>query len=125
MAKAPGITTLAYSRLAQGLLAGQFHDDPGLIKTRPGFRKYTPAFRRKNIERCRPVFEALKNIASRYEATVAQVALSWTINFHQDAVVAIVGATKVQQARENAQALSLRLSEADMSELDGVSRDIT
>jgi aryl-alcohol dehydrogenase-like predicted oxidoreductase len=125
MARELGISILAYSPLAQGLLTGQFHDSPGLINTRPGFRKYTPAFRRKNIEKCRPIVETLEKIAAGHDATVAQVALSWTVNFHQEAIVAIVGATKVQQARENVQALSLQLSEAEMTELDLVSRDIT
>ena len=37
-AKELGITIIAYSPLAQGLLTGKFHDDTGLIKQRPGPR---------------------------------------------------------------------------------------
>jgi aryl-alcohol dehydrogenase-like predicted oxidoreductase len=120
-----GVTILAYSPLAQGLLSGNFHDDPHLIQRRPGFRKYTPSFRRKNIERSRPLIDALRDIAERHNATATQVALSWTINLHGDVVVAIVGATKIRQARENAAASAVILTDADLARLDTVSRNLT
>src|ERR1017187_1096208 len=50
-AKALGVTIIAYSPLAQGLLTGRYHEDPGFVKTRPGPRKWMSAFKAKGLER--------------------------------------------------------------------------
>jgi len=120
-AKDLGIGVIAYSPLAQGLLSGKFHDDPGLVRRLPGFRKYMSAFRRRGLENSRPVIEALRRVAPAYGATPAQAALNWLIARHGDAVVAIPGAAKPGQVDDFAAAMSFRLSEEDMAELDRVS----
>jgi aryl-alcohol dehydrogenase-like predicted oxidoreductase len=120
-AKDLGIAIIAYSPLAQGLLSGKFHDDPGLVRRLPGFRKYMPAFWRRGLERSRPVIEALRRIAPGYGATPAQAALNWVILSQGESVVAIPGAAKAGQVDDFAAAMAFRLSEADMAELDRVS----
>jgi aryl-alcohol dehydrogenase-like predicted oxidoreductase len=60
-------------------------------------------------------------IASRYQVTIAQVALNWVINFNGDVVVTIPGATKAYQAEESAGAMKFRLSEAELAQLDELS----
>ena len=120
-AKELGITILAYSPLGQGMLTGKYHDDPELINTKSGiFRRFSGY--NKNLERSRPIVAKLRQIAERHEATPAQVALSWTINFHGQTVVAIVGASKQHHAEESAVAMRLTLSSDEMAELDEVSR---
>lgn len=116
-----GISIIAYSPLAQGLLTGKFHDDPALIRSRSGFRKYMSAFKPKGLEKSRPVIESLRRIASKYEATPAQVSLSWLISFHGEAVVAIPGASRAGQVADLTAAMSLPLSPEDIEELDRVS----
>jgi aryl-alcohol dehydrogenase-like predicted oxidoreductase len=116
-----GISIIAYSPLAQGLLTGKFHDDPALIRSRSGFRKYMGAFRSEGLEKSRPVIESLRRIASKYEATPAQVSLSWLISFHGEVVVAIPGASRASQVADLTAAISLPLSPEDMEELDRVS----
>lgn len=49
-----------HSPLHQGLLSGKFHDDPSLIRSRPGPRRFGSGFRRRGLERSRPVIEALR-----------------------------------------------------------------
>jgi len=115
-----GITIIAYSPLAQGLVTGKFHDSPELLKN-IGFRKYTSMFRPNGMEKCRPVTELVKKLAMKYEATPSQVALNWLIHFHGDTVVAIPGATKSSHAEENTGAMKLRISPEDMQLLDEVS----
>jgi aryl-alcohol dehydrogenase-like predicted oxidoreductase len=117
-----GVTIIAYSPLAQGILSGKFHDDPGLIRSRTGPRKWLPDFRRGGLERSRPLVDALRSIAAAHAATPSQVALSWLVSFHGETVVAIPGATSVVQARENAGAMGLRLAAADLARLDLLSR---
>ena len=53
--------------------------------------------------------EALKSIAKKYQVTPSQVALNWVINSQGDAIVTIPGATKVGQARDNAEAMKFEL----------------
>jgi aryl-alcohol dehydrogenase-like predicted oxidoreductase len=117
MAKALGITIIAYTPLANGLLSGKYHQHPELLKG-AGMRK---ALLKRDLERTRPLVNAMGEIASRYQATIAQVALNWVINFNGDVVVTIPGATKAYQAKESAGAMKFRLSEADLARLDELS----
>ncbi len=119
-AKELGITIIAYSPLAQGLVTGKFHDNPELIKN-AGYRKYYPGFKHKGLEKSRPVIELVKKLALKYEVTPSQIALNWLINFHYGTVVAIPGATKAKHVKENTGAMKFRLSEEDMMMLDDVS----
>jgi aryl-alcohol dehydrogenase-like predicted oxidoreductase len=119
-AKELGITIIAYSPLAQGLVTGKFHDNPDLLKN-AGFRKHTAMFKPSGLEKSRPVAELVKQLAVKYGATPSQVALSWLIHFHGDTVVAIPGATKAKHAEENTGAMKVMLSNADMQLLDTVS----
>jgi len=113
------VTIVAWSPLASGLLSGRYHRDADALKHTPAFRR---GQLRRQLETSRPVVAALEEIAARYEATPAQVALNWVINFHGEAVVAIPGASKVGQAADNAGAMNFRLTEEELARLDEVSR---
>jgi len=119
-----GISIISYSPLAQGILTGKFHAAPGLIRGKPGFRKYLTAFKAKGLARSRPVVEALRQLAEKHGRTPAQVALNWLIHFSGPAVVAIPGASKSSHAQENAGTLALVLSKDEMQYLDKVSASI-
>ena len=121
-AKELGITVIAYSPLEQGLLSGKFHDDPNLLKSVFGPRRFLPGFSRRGLEKSRPVVAAVQEIAKAHGATPSQVALAWLVQFHGDTVVAIPGATKLKHADENVGALGLTLSPAELTRLDEVSR---
>jgi aryl-alcohol dehydrogenase-like predicted oxidoreductase len=120
-AKELGITIIAYSPLAQGLVTGKFHDNPELLKN-IGYRKYTSMFKPKGLEKSRPVTDLVKRLALKYEVTPSQVALNWLINFHGDTVIAIPGATKASHAEENTGAMKFMLSPEDMRLLDEISQ---
>ena len=121
-AKELGITIIAYSPLAQGLVTGKFHDNPELLKN-IGFRKYSSQFKPVGMEKSRPVAELVKKIAVKYNATPSQVALNWLIHFNGDTVVAIPGATRATHAAENTGAMKFRLSTEDLYLLDDVSKE--
>lgn len=118
-AKELGMTIIAWSPLASGLLTGKFHQNPELLAR-------TPRFRRRNLQRqlqrTQPLIDLLAEIAPRYEATIAQVALNWLIHFHGDTVVVIPGASKDRHAAEAAGVMRFRLSDADMARIDEASR---
>ncbi len=116
-AKSLGISIIAYSPLAQGLVTGKFHDNPGLLKN-IGLRKYNPLFKPAGLEKSLPVVRLVKELALKYNVTASQVALNWLINFNGNTVFAIPGATKEIHVKENTGAMSFKLSEEDMDRLD-------
>ena len=118
-AKELGITITAWSPLESGLLTGKFHKDPEILNRTPFGRRMRL---RREIERSRPLIQALEEIASNHDATPAQIALNWLIHFQGEAVVAIPGASKVKQAEENAGVMSFRLTHEEMTRLDELSR---
>ena len=59
---------------------------------------------------------ALREIATRHQATPAQIALAWVIR--QDGVVAIPRTSSPAHVRENAGALDIQLSTRDLAEID-------
>ena len=117
MAKQLGISIIAYSPLAQGMVTGKFHDNPELLKN-IGLRKHTSLFKPAGIEKTRPVINLVKELAAKYNVTTSQVALNWLVNYNGNTVVAIPGATKESHVKENTGALSFRLSDEDMQKLD-------
>jgi len=111
-----GIGIIAYSPLAQGILSGKFHDDPGLIRSRPGFRKYMSTFKPRGLKKSSPVIDALRRIAPEYGATPAQVALNWLVS--KAGVFAIPRASRARHVVEDLGASDWRLSDSDVAELE-------
>ena len=120
-AKELGISIIAYSPLAQGLVTGKFHDNPDLLKN-IGFRKYSASFKPGGLEKSKPVVELVKTLARKYKVTTSQVALNWLIHYHGETVVAIPGATKETHALENTGTLTFKLSPEDLSLLHEASK---
>ena len=118
-AKELGVTIIAFTPLETGLLSGIYHKDPALLKQKPLARRM---LLRRQIESSRPLVEALEELAARYEATAAQVALNWLIHFNGETVVTIPGASKVTHAEQAAGAMSFKLTEDELARLDELSR---
>jgi aryl-alcohol dehydrogenase-like predicted oxidoreductase len=117
-----GVTLIAYSPLAQGLLTGKFHERPERLRSLRGARRRLPLFRRRGLERSAPVIGELCRIAETRGVTAGQVALRWLVQIHGEAVVVIPGATKIRHAEQNAGALGFELSTEELDRLDRVSR---
>jgi len=118
-AKELGVTIIAYTPLASGLLTGKYHKNPELLKKKSFIWR---ARLQRGVEKSRPLVTVMEEIAAKYNATPAQVALNWVINFQGEIVVTIPGATKVHQAQESAAAMKFRLSDDEMARLDELSR---
>ena len=115
------ISVLAYSSMAQGLLTGKF--TPGHKFDADDHRSANVLFQGENFERANKALEQLKPIAERYNCSLAQLALAWSIA--QPQTQAIAGARTAQQARDNAKAAEVNLSEADLQEIDRIGRQVT
>ena len=120
-AKELGITIIAYSPLAQGLLTGKFHKDPDLVKKLPFSRKKAAG---RMLEKSQPLIALLEEISSSYDCTPSEVALSWVINYAGETVIAIAGASKADQIAQNVNAMNLKLTDDEMKKLDEMSRDL-
>lgn len=83
-----GISIIGYSPLAQGILTGKFHEQPGLVRSKPGYRKYMRTFRPAGLQASFPLIQALREQAKKYDRTPGQIALNWLINVHGGLVVA-------------------------------------
>jgi aryl-alcohol dehydrogenase-like predicted oxidoreductase len=121
-AKELGISIIASSPLAQGVLSAKYHDMKEGIRHPSGYRRYLPDFSHLMLERTRPLISELKNVAERHGATPSQVALQWLISFHGESVVAIPGSTSPAQAKEDAASMNLLFSQDEMLEIDEASK---
>ena len=68
-----------------------------------------PLFLPQNLERSRDLIAALREVADAHSATPAQVALAWVIR--HPAVVAIPGASGVEQLESNVAAADIDLTD--------------
>jgi aryl-alcohol dehydrogenase-like predicted oxidoreductase len=107
-AESTGHLVIAYSPLAQGLLSGRYHR-AGRPTNR--VRAGNPLFLPENLERADGLIAALREVADAHSATPAQVALAWVIR--SPAVVAIPGASSVEQLEGNAAAAEIELSDEE------------
>jgi len=120
-AKELGVTIIAYTPLASGLLSGKYHKDPDLLQKKSLFWRLRL---QRGVDKTRSLVKVLEEIGLKYKATAAQVALNWVINSHGETVVTIPGVTKVQQAEESAGAMKFELSVDEVSRLNEMSLNL-
>ncbi len=109
------IGVLPYSPLVKGLLTGKFGPD----SRHEGIRARDPEFIGPRYRRNLAVVASLKEIAKRYDKTVAQLAINWTAA--QPGVTApIVGAKRSSQVLENVGGVGWSISEEDLTEIDRI-----
>lgn len=118
-----GISQIAYSPLAQGVLTGKYPPGRmpptgfGLAKsTNSSIRRYLSGELRLRVEDLRP-------IAQEADLSLAQLALAWVLH-NQHVTSAIIGASRPEQISENIKAVEARLDEDIMNSIDGVLGDI-
>uniref|UniRef100_A0A1D1ZDY1 Putative oxidoreductase At1g06690, chloroplastic n=1 Tax=Anthurium amnicola TaxID=1678845 RepID=A0A1D1ZDY1_9ARAE len=104
-----GVTLIAYSPIAQGVLSGKY--TPASPPTGPRGRIYTPDF----LTKLEPLISRIKEIGQSYSKTPTQVALNWLLC--QENVLPIPGAKNAEQAQEFLGALGWRLSDEEVTEL--------
>jgi aryl-alcohol dehydrogenase-like predicted oxidoreductase len=107
---------IAYSPLAQGLLGGKYG-----IDNRPGGVRLTnQLFGTENLQRVEPLLQTLRDVATEVGAKPAQVALAWLLSLPN--VVAIPGASSVEQLEFNVAAADIKLSAQSRDALTAAAR---
>ncbi|MFQ5857785.1 MAG: aldo/keto reductase [Anaerolineae bacterium] len=111
-----GVTLIAYSPLAQGLLTGKYtpRERP------PGVRGLR--YNRQYVTQIQPLVALLRQLGEAHGGkTPAQVALNWVMC---KGAVPIPGAKNARQAEENAGALGWRLTGGQVAALDEISEKL-
>jgi aryl-alcohol dehydrogenase-like predicted oxidoreductase len=112
-----GVTLIAYSPLAMGLLTGKYR--PGAKPSGP--RRFTDRFRQQNLAATQPVIRLLEAIGAAHGGkSASQVALNWLL---QRGALPIPGAKNARQATQNAGALGWALDGDQIERLDVATRD--
>jgi methylglyoxal reductase len=112
-----GLATLTYMSLEQGLLTGKVGLDrefkAGDFRTNAQWNPwYTPANRPRVLE----LLEGWKPLCRKYDCTLAQLVMAWTLA--QDGVTHVLaGARRPDQIRETAAAADLTVEPEDLAKL--------
>jgi methylglyoxal reductase len=109
------IAVLAYSPLAQGLLTGKVACDRELAEG--DLRCNDPWFTVGNRTRILSFLEEIRPIAEDHGATLAQLALAWTLA-RPGLTHTLAGARNPAQVEENAAAADIDLSAEEMARID-------
>ncbi len=111
--KENNIAVFTYMVLEQGALGGKYSvNNPLPAGTRRG-----EAFPPATLAKLEPLFVYMRELAAKYEASVAQIATAWAIN---KGTVPIIGVTKADQVDDAAKAGSITLTAEEIAELDEI-----
>lgn len=115
LTQANNVSTLSYSSLALGLLAGTM--DAARIFSGDDQRKDNPRFSKANRLKIRSFAEDIQTVADRHQASIAQLVIAWTLT-RPGVTFALCGARNPAQALENAKAGTIRLDHNDLAVID-------
>ena len=110
-----GVSTLSYSSLALGLLSGAI--GPDRVFSGDDQRRDNPRFSVANRQKAKDFAEAIRPVAERHGASIAQVVIAWTLA-QPGVTFALCGARNPAQALDNARAGTLRLGTEDIAAID-------
>jgi aryl-alcohol dehydrogenase-like predicted oxidoreductase len=116
-----GIGFVPYSPLGRGFLTGKIDQNTTFDRTdfRNTIPRFTPAARKAN----QALVDLLAKIGARKKATPAQIALAWLLA-QKPWIVPIPGTTKMVRLDENIGAAAVKLTPADLREIDDAASKI-
>jgi aryl-alcohol dehydrogenase-like predicted oxidoreductase len=110
-----GVGFVPYSPLGRGFLTGQIKSPDDFEEG--DFRRFNPRFQGENFARNLALVDAVSAIAAEKGATPAQLALAWVLAQGDD-LVPIPGTKRVKTLEENAAAVDIVLTPADLARID-------
>ncbi len=110
-----GIGFVPYSPLGRGFLAGRFSSPAELDEG--DFRRHGPRFTGSNLEANARLAEKVREIASEKGVTPAQLAIAWVLARGDD-LVPIPGTKRRSYLEQNAAAMDIELTDADLARID-------
>ncbi|MEI6853828.1 MAG: aldo/keto reductase [Bacteroidota bacterium] len=110
-----GIGFVPFSPLGKGFLTGKIDENTTFDPT--DFRSSVPRFTPENRKANQAMVDFLAEVATRKNATPAQIALSWLLA-QKPWIVPIPGTTKTGRLLENLGSTAIVLTPAELSEID-------
>lgn len=120
-----GVGIVPYSPLGRGFLAGHFTDAAQLDAD--DFRSAHPRFSGDNAAHNASLLAPIQAVGQAHSATLGQVALAWVHQRTQvwgTSAVPIPGTKRVTRLEENAAAVDLVLTEAELASLEGIAAQV-
>ena len=116
-----GIGLVPYSPLGRGFLTGKIDENTTFTDTdfRNRLPRFTPEARKAN----QALVDLLGRIAAQKNATPAQIALAWLLA-QKPWIVPIPGTTKLHRLEENIGAVNVKLTEADLRQIEIAAAEI-
>ena len=111
-----GIGLVAYSPLGRGVLTGRFSSSKDFGDG--DFRGSSPRYNDENFETNYKLVRAVEKMASDKGITAGQLALAWLL--HKGNHVPIPGTKRRKYLEENAEAVSVKLSDEEMARLEEI-----
>jgi aryl-alcohol dehydrogenase-like predicted oxidoreductase len=112
-----GIGFVPFSPLGKGFLTGKIDESTTFDST--DFRNTVPRFSAENRRANQAVVDVVRTMASKKNATPAQVALAWVLA-QRPWIVPIPGTTKIHRLEENLGAADVTLTPDDLRQIDAV-----
>jgi aryl-alcohol dehydrogenase-like predicted oxidoreductase len=117
-----GIGFVPFSPLGKGFLTGKIDETTTFDSS--DFRNIVPRFTPEVRKANQAVVELLRTLAEQRKATPAQIALAWLLA-QKPWMVPIPGTRKLERLDENIGALGVKLTPADLRDIDAAAAKIT
>jgi aryl-alcohol dehydrogenase-like predicted oxidoreductase len=113
-----GIGVISYAPMASGLLTGAMTRERAAALPPDDFRSRNPEFREPRLSKNLELVERLRQVGARHGRGPAEVAIAWVL-YHSAITGAIVGARNAKQVEGIVGAGDLKLTAADIAEIEG------
>lgn len=110
-----GVAVTAYGVLSRGLLSDSMRDGKAFAAN--DFRAHSPRFQGENLTRNLQLVEALAQVASQHDVSVAQLAIAWVLSRGTD-IIPVIGARRRERWAEATAALALELTPEDLAVIE-------
>jgi len=113
-----GIGVISYAPMASGLLTGAMTRERAAVLPPDDFRSRNPEFREPRLAKNLELVERLRQVGTRHGFGPGEVAIAWVLR-HSAITGAIVGARNAKQVEGIVGAGDLKLTPADIAEIEG------
>ena len=110
-----GVTYVAFSPMANGLLSGQFTNESQFAEG--DFRNHMPQYTKEGYQKAKALLDMIKELAEAKNCTMAQISLAWMI-CKKDYIIPIPGSRKLERLKENFESGNVVLTPEEIKNID-------
>lgn len=110
-----GITYVAFSPMANGILSGKF--TPQSHFAEGDFRNEMPQYQEEGYKKAEKLLDLLKELSEKKNCTMAQLSMAWMM-CKEDFIVPIPGSRKLDRLKENLEAADVVVTKEEIKQID-------